>query len=398
MTASSVIREIIPSVPEPDCQRTNMKFPFVLRSRFEKEMNEARKLKAELEKLQQPVPPPAPRHDASSEYQPGLFQTDTSLVLIEETWSDDMGVGMRGFVLVKQGVPQDMEITLAGQPPFLFEWEDRADLSGHDCFAAYPKHVKCGFKAVFRRRAHHDVSITFPSSVEGPIQRLDLPATGYAPLPKMEPEGSEPNDFFDRVNRECHSVLEIGSRIVSPGSKSKRGYFAPHVKYTGFDIYPDANTDVVGDAHELSRYFPKDTKFDAIFSLVVLEHTAMPWKIAMEINRLLPIGGLSYHCTPFTFPLHESPWDFWRFTHEGLRMLFSPALGFEILSLGLSGPCRVHMEEHLAIQSNAPHHPSFARSKILVRKVRDYSPDDFRWNTSLHDVLPPDSAYPNPLK
>lgn len=389
-----------------------MKFPYIRRSRLvaevsrlqhqidksrataEGEINNTRRLQLKLEELQRIAVPAAPLNDHTTDYQPRVCQTDMAFVQIEETWSDDLKVGLRGFVLVKQGSPQDMEITLAGQPPLALQWEDRPDVLLHDVFSSYEKHVRCGFHALFQRRAPHATTFTLPSGKGRASQQMDLLATGYAPIPKTEPDALEVEEFAGLVNRECSSVLEIGSRVVSPGSMSKRSLFAPHIKYTGFDIYPDANTDVVGDAHALSHYFPKDTKFDAIFSLVVLEHTAMPWMIAMEINKLLPVGGLSFHQVPFTCPLHETPWDFWRFTHEGLRMLFSPALGFELISFGLSGPCRVHVEAENSSASHNPFHPTFGGSSILVRKTRDYDPEAFRWNTSLQDVLPPDSAYP----
>ena len=46
-------------------------------------------------------------------------------------------------------------------------------------------------------------------------------------------------------------------------------------------------------------------------------------------------------------------------------MLFSPALGFEVLSLGLTGPCRIHFGPFWSI----PFEPAYAESTILVREV-----------------------------
>jgi hypothetical protein len=302
-----------------------MKFPFIRRSRLdtevarlqrqidkssavaEKELQNKRRLQAKLEELQRIAGPAASLNDHATDYQPRVCQTDIAFVQIEETWSDDLNVGLRGFVLVRQGAPQDVEITLAGQPPLKLQWEDRPDVFLHDVFSSYQKHVRCGFHALFQRRACHVTTFTLPAGTGRASQQIDLMATGYAPIPKTEPDAPPVEQFAGMVNRECGSVLEIGSRVVSPGSRSKRSLFSPHVQYTGFDIYPDANTDVVGDAHALSLYFPKDTKFDAIFSLAVLEHTAMPWMIALEINKLLPVGGLSFHNVPFTCPLHETP-------------------------------------------------------------------------------------------
>ena len=108
-------------------------------------------------------------------------------------------------------------------------------------------------------------------------------------------------DFIEKVNSKASRVLEIGSRMVSPGAGagSKRMLFPKASNYVGFDYYKDSNTDVIGDCHELSRYF-KGQKFDAIFSVALLEHLAMPWVVAMEIAKVLEIDGDTFHCAPQT--------------------------------------------------------------------------------------------------
>jgi 2-polyprenyl-3-methyl-5-hydroxy-6-metoxy-1,4-benzoquinol methylase len=332
------------------------------------------------------------------DYQAGALQAEGAHVQIETTWSDDQFVGISGFVLVQTGLPEDVQIVYEGATLLDIQWHDRPDVYEHEVFASYTRQPRCGFRARYQRRAVHPLAVRMRSGPDAPdFQRLHLAATGFPPLPPAVPPGLTLAEFAGRVNRECRNVMEIGSRVVCPDSASKRRFFQPHVQYTGFDYYPDANTDVTGDAHRLSSYFPEGTTFDAIFSLSVLEHIAMPWVVAMEINKLLPVGGLAYHSTVFTWPLHESPWDFWRFSHEGLRVLFSPALGFEVITLGMTGPCRMHMEGVLdANIGQSPAHPNYAESNILVRKVRDINPDDFRWNASIAQVLPEQSFYPAP--
>ncbi|HKP03176.1 MAG TPA: hypothetical protein VJU77_07380 [Chthoniobacterales bacterium] len=53
-------------------------------------------------------------------------------------------------------------------------------------------------------------------------------------------------------------------------------------------------------------------------------------------------GGLTFHSTHFAFPLHERPWDFWRYTDQALRVLFSPPLGFEVIRCHFDTPARMH--------------------------------------------------------
>ena len=45
------------------------------------------------------------------------------------------------------------------------------------------------------------------------------------------------------------------------------------------------NVDVVADAHELSKHIEHGT-VDAVFGLSVIEHIAMTWKMAIELNRI----------------------------------------------------------------------------------------------------------------
>jgi 2-polyprenyl-3-methyl-5-hydroxy-6-metoxy-1,4-benzoquinol methylase len=331
-------------------------------------------------------------------YQPQIWTTQGAHVQIEESWCADVLFGIRGFVLVKEGRPEDTVFTCHGKPPVSVQWTDRPgvcrDVLGKDDV----QNERCGFTAWFHRRAQDVVVVSLPTAAGGRKKSLLIPATGKSPNLPQEPGGLRFTQFAEKVNNECRNVLEIGSRIVSPGSVSKRSHFSPQVKYTGFDYYKDGNTDVTGDAHRLSSCFPPGTRFDAIFSLAVLEHIAMPWVVAIEISKLLPVGGITYHATPFAWPLHETPWDFWRYSHEGLRMLFSPALGFEVLELGLNGPCSIHPESPSLDDVVLPMHRGYLGSNILVRKVRELASDEFRWNTTMQDVLPSGSVYPNPAQ
>jgi SAM-dependent methyltransferase len=134
------------------------------------------------------------------------------------------------------------------------------------------------------------------------------------------------------------SVLEIGSRNVS--GLIRRGLIGDEAHYTGFDIHPGENVDVVGDAHALTTSFPAG-HFDAVFSVSVFEHLAMPWKVLLEINRVMKTGGLLYISTHPVWPAHELPWDFWRFSAETFRVLLNEATGFEIIECVEGNPARI---------------------------------------------------------
>jgi len=201
------------------------------------------------------------------------------------------------------------------------------------------------------------------------------------------------NEFVRLVNDNHLNVLEIGSRVVAPGSHSRRGVFPLAQSYTGFDYYPDSNTDVVGDAHKLSQYFGEQ-KFDAVFSKDVFEHLAMPWVVALEINKVLKINGITFHNTVFAWPHHERPWDFWRFSDEGLKILFSPSLGFEVMKVGLYEPVQSHFHEFYPNQELFSVQPTFARVAILAKKVSEIDRDKFRWDIELEELFSENRQYP----
>jgi hypothetical protein len=151
---------------------------------------------------------------------------------------------------------------------------------------------------------------------------------------------------------------------------------------------------VVGDAHELSKFF--DAEFDAVFSLAVFEHFAMPWVVAAEINKVLKIGGLTFHSTHFAFPLHERPWDFWRYTDQSLRILFSPPLGFEVIRTAFGTPARMHPDTPRDDLMHLPLEPVWMGISVLARKTANIDPEKFVWSASVADCLGEQSHYPPP--
>jgi SAM-dependent methyltransferase len=76
---------------------------------------------------------------------------------------------------------------------------------------------------------------------------------------------------------------------------------------------------VVGDGHRLP--FLNDS-FDYIWCNAVLEHVPDPMQVASEIARILKPEGLAFIQVPFLENVHGWPQDYYRFTIQGLRVLF----------------------------------------------------------------------------
>jgi SAM-dependent methyltransferase len=186
-------------------------------------------------------------------------------------------------------------------------------------------------------------------------------------------------------------ILEIGSREVTGPSIMRLKF--DKATYVGFDIYPSANVDVVGDAHKLSHYFAGEEKFDLIFSSACFEHFAMPWLVAVEISKLLKIGAMVFIETHFSFSSHERPWHFFHFSDMALKVLFSKALGFECIEAGMSNPMVGRFStfaddylRHNFIKG------LYCHSEYLGKKVAEV--EDFDWNNvPLHEIVG-DTEYP----
>ena len=86
------------------------------------------------------------------------------------------------------------------------------------------------------------------------------------------------------------------------------------------DVDSKRNPDLVMSVSEMKF---KDNKFDIIFILEVLEHVDKPFEASSELFRVLKPGGTLLLSTPFTFGIHDAPYDYWRFTKYGLKNLFS---------------------------------------------------------------------------
>jgi SAM-dependent methyltransferase len=187
--------------------------------------------------------------------------------------------------------------------------------------------------------------------------------------------------FLDEITRRTgYSVLEVGSR-----NSDLRALFRGCRSYTGMDIHPGKNVDVVGDAHRLTEIFPGQ-RFDAVFSISVFEHLALPWKAALEMSRVLNVGGVLFVSTHPTWPAHELPWDFWRFSAEALKALLNPRLGFEVLCCdeGLPGLL-------LSLSSDKATRGVYGQPVRLgvtavARKVAEPDPS-LRWDIGLDEFL-----------
>ncbi len=104
-----------------------------------------------------------------------------------------------------------------------------------------------------------------------------------------------------------------------------RDWMLPYIEaknYKTLDYTDEYKPDIVGDIHNLPL---QSNSVDAILRLDILEHIEDPFKAAKELHRVLKPGGVCLVKTPFLFYFHahgDYYKDYWRFTHQGLELLF----------------------------------------------------------------------------
>lgn len=293
-----------------------------------------------------------------------------------EVWQTTEGLAVRGWILTENGPPESLEIWLGDEYFPVASWHARPDI-----VAKHPEFNsgdKCGFWAYLPTSINHRARIKARTADRVIEQNIDIGAN-----PTVSSSGPGPH-LFERFRAEIDerklSVLEIDSGHGPPGPAKRGSLFPAARSYTCFNYDQELSPEGSPNVLALSSYFQE--RFDAIFSFAVLEHLAMPWVAAMEINRALNLGGLTYHQTHFTFPIHGQPRDYWRFSDQGLRVLFSQPLGWEVLDCEFMTPVRLYPEESTRELLQLPSETGFIHVAVLARKIAEIDISSFRWKAA----------------
>jgi SAM-dependent methyltransferase len=203
------------------------------------------------------------------------------------------------------------------------------------------------------------------------------PAVEPAVEPVVEPDpniSTAPWDVFQRKAADLPDdarVVEFGTRRAGSAATHSHGFFAnvPRENYVMADLHPGDDVDVIADLHGLPAEWTG--QFDACVANAVFEHVARPWIAAREIHRILRPGGFCLVATHQTFPLHDYPSDYFRFSVPALRVIFEDA-GFEGLEFGYRYRARI-LSEVVAPELQEDWNrqwPSYVLVAALVQKPR----------------------------
>lgn len=118
---------------------------------------------------------------------------------------------------------------------------------------------------------------------------------------------------LDSIRTECEiKILDYGC-----GGSPYRSLF-PNAEYRRADYLQDEDDALDYILSDDSRVRESDGKFDLILSTQVLEHVNNSQLYLQECYRLLRPGGQLYLTTHGTYPDHGCPYDFRRWTTDGL--------------------------------------------------------------------------------
>ena len=123
-------------------------------------------------------------------------------------------------------------------------------------------------------------------------------------------------------------ILDVGA-----GECQYAYLFNKKNKYETCDLKDSFHTgveyDIVSNIYEIPR---KDSHYDVVLMLQVLEHIEEPVRALKEINRIMKEEGVLFLSVPQAAGDHFEPYHYFNYTQYGLDSVLKRA-GFEIMSM-----------------------------------------------------------------
>ena len=95
-------------------------------------------------------------------------------------------------------------------------------------------------------------------------------------------------------------------------------------RYIGADMREGPGVDKILNLHNID--LPSEY-VGTVLCLDTLEHVEYPHRALEEIHRILKPDGIAIISSVMDFPIHDYPYDYWRFTPEAFKSLLKPFAG-----------------------------------------------------------------------
>ena len=149
------------------------------------------------------------------------------------------------------------------------------------------------------------------------------------------------NAIIKKQNGETFKILELGTkRSINNSPTTKKILFSgiDNIEYIMTDYQNGLDVDIVCDLHKIDGIFERES-FDLIISCSTFEHLKYPQLCSHNLMKILKIGGRIYIQTHQTYPLHGYKYDYFRFSRECLKAIFSKKMNFSTIATYFTGDC-----------------------------------------------------------
>ena len=179
------------------------------------------------------------------------------------------------------------------------------------------------------------------------------------------------NDFSADDFLKQFDLLNPSLKILNAGSSSRR--FGSNC--VNLDIQDKPGVDVVCDILEMPESF--NEQFDVVLCTAVLQYCADPFKAARKLHSVLKPGGYLFINAPWIQGYCRDTPDKFRFSKDGLRVVFDD---FEIQEIGVSirpGSAWAYLAYQIAEDFTTNRYANFC-----IRNVVRFTLLPFRWINS----------------
>ena len=127
-----------------------------------------------------------------------------------------------------------------------------------------------------------------------------------------------------KIREEFHNekdlILDLGCGEDPKYHKMMKG------RIRCLDLYKNKKAHVIADADKLPF---KPDSFDKAISVNSFYYFKNPFNVAKDLGKILKKNGKLVVVVPFFYPIHDAPFDNYRFTEYGIRNLFKENFDIE---------------------------------------------------------------------